>query len=147
MLESSNPRKTTPTNFSFEHILSWFGKFTPQFKFKLMALRRETTLEQFDSIMNETMTLFRAFVFDLSTQPKGSLRALRVFEMMDAEGSANPVGAVSCAAGCGACCKTFAKQITSDEADLLSELVISGKVEIDTRLLAKQAKDAKAPCV
>ncbi|HVK59922.1 MAG TPA: hypothetical protein VM432_00155, partial [Bdellovibrionales bacterium] len=105
---------TSTTQFSFEHILNWFGKFTPQFKFKLMALRRELPLNQFDALMNETMQLFRAYIADLGNQPTPAARAQRSHDLMEAEMNANPVTNVSCGSGCGACCKSFANQITTD---------------------------------
>lgn len=139
----------TSTSISFEQILSWFGTFTPQLKFKLMALRRETSTNGFESVMRESMFVFRTVLHDLSRQPKGAARASRAHAYLDAEYATRPVRNVSCGVGCGACCRTFAKQITEDEADLLAQAIRSGRVQIDRRELESRARDASgaAPCI
>ncbi|MES2962693.1 MAG: YkgJ family cysteine cluster protein [Bdellovibrionota bacterium] len=137
------------TSVSFERIMSWFGTFTPQLKFKLMALRREATTEQFEYAMRESMFVFRSVLHDLSKQPKGAERAAFAHAYLDAEYAARPVTKASCAAGCSACCRSFPKQVTADEADLLARAVNSGRVEIDRAELRRQAGDktGSAPCV
>lgn len=137
------------TSVSFEQILSWFGTFTPQLKFKLMALRRESTPQGFDNVMRESMFVFRTILHDFSREAKGAARAARVHRYLDAEYSARPVTNASCGSGCAACCRGFAKQVTEDEADLLADAVKSGRVEIDRNELRRQAHETTgaAPCV
>jgi Fe-S-cluster containining protein len=145
------PASITPTNttISFEQIMSWFGTFTPQLKFKLMSLRREGSNEAFENAMRESMFVFRTVLHDLSRQPKGPERAARAHAFLEGEYAARPVTTASCAAGCSACCKSFPKQITEDEADLLARAVNEGRVEIDRAALRRQAesKSGAAPCV
>ena len=138
MLEK-NP-KTDSTSYSFEQLLSWFGRFTPQFKFRLLSVRRQLDAVAFDHFVRETLTVFRSVLVELAKQPKGPERARRSFELIDEEHAQAPATGVSCAAGCSACCRSFAKQITDDEADLLVSLVKSGKVAIDLDALSEQAE-------
>lgn len=140
---------TSSTSIGFEQILSWFGTFTPQLKFKLMSLRRETSTEGFENVMRESMFVFRSILHDLSREPKGPARAARVHRYLDEEYKARPVKNAACGSGCAACCRGFAKQVTEDEADLLADAVLSGRVEIDRAELHKQAGEATgaAPCV
>ncbi len=137
------------TSVSFEQILSWFGTFTPQLKFKLMALRRESSTEGFENVMRESMFVFRSVLLDLSRQPKGAGRAKLAHAYLDGEYSARPVKNASCASGCSACCRSFPKQISEDDADLLAAAVNEGRVEIDRAELERQAGAAggAAPCL
>jgi Fe-S-cluster containining protein len=131
----------TPTSYSFEQILGWFGKFTPQFKFQLLATRRALDSATFDSLIRETLSVFRMLLTDLARFPKGPERARRVFALIDGEYKVSPPQAVSCAAGCASCCKSFPKQITNDEADLLALLVNTGAAQIDRAILDEQVRN------
>ena len=145
----ANVQAQPQTSVSFENILSWFGTFTPQLKFRLMSLRRETSTDRFEALMRESMTVFRMVLHDLSKYEKGPDRARRTQALLDAEYAANPVKNVSCSSGCSACCRTFAKQISEDDADLLAEAVNSGRVSIDVEALKLQAeqKNSGGACV
>lgn len=140
MLTQDNSREKNES-LSFEHLLSWFGRFTPQLKFRLMGLRRQLTLSEFDLFIRETLTVFRALLIELGRSPRGPERARKTYAMIEQEYKASPPKDVSCAAGCGACCRQFPKQITDDEADLLAELVRSGVARIDRNALRQQAQD------
>ena len=146
-MPEKNP--TLNTSYSFEQLLDWFGRFTPQFKFRLQGFRRELDTKSFDAFVRDTLAVFRAVIVDLARVPKGPARARRVYALVDAEFQASPPTGVSCASGCSACCRSFPKQITDDEADLLAELIATRKVVVDTDELLRQsqASDQKAPCV
>lgn len=142
MLEKNSP--SSPTQYSFEQLLGWFGRFTPQFKFRLQSLRRQMDLNSFDLFVRETLGVFRSLIVDLARVNKGPERARRVNALIDAEFRASPPTGISCAAGCGACCKSFPKQITDDEADLLALLVNTGSVAINTTELERQVQTIEA---
>lgn len=127
------------TSYSFEQLLGWFGRFTPQFKFRLMSLHRQFDAATFENFVRDTLKVFRSLIFDLAKVPKGPERARKVYALVDAEHQASPPTGVSCAAGCGSCCKTFPKQITDDEADLLATLVRTGAAPIDLDELKAQS--------
>lgn len=132
------------TSYSFEQLLGWFGKFTPQFKFRLMSMRRQMDPIAFDNFIRETLGVFRAFLVELSRAPKGPERAKKMFTLLEEEYRTTPVTGVSCSVGCSACCRSFAKQITDDEADLLASLVKSGTVTIDLDKLNQQANELRS---
>lgn len=136
MLEN---RPKPPTSYSFEQLLGWFGRFTPQFKFRLLSLHRQFDAATFDNFVRDTLRVFRSLIFDLAKVPKGPERARKVYSLVDAELQASPPTGVSCSAGCGSCCKSFPKQITDDEADLLATLVRTGVAPIDLDELKSQA--------
>ncbi len=139
MLENGRP-SSPATSYSFEQLLGWFGRFTPQFKFRLQSLRRQLTADQFDNFVRESLSVFRAMMVELARVPKGPERARKVYQLIDQEFRATPPTGISCAAGCGACCRSFPKQITDDEADLLSSLVKSGEAAIDREELTRQVE-------
>lgn len=147
MLEKSS--EPQPSNYSFEQLLNWFGQFTPQFKFRMQGLRRQLDQTKFDAFIRETLTVFRSVMIDLAKVPKGPDRARRVFQLIDAEFATQPPLSVTCASGCGACCKSFPKQITDDEADLLASLIQEGQVTIDRQELWRQSVSGqvKSPCL
>jgi hypothetical protein len=137
--------KTESTSFSFEQLLGWCGRFTPQFKFRLMSMRRELAADQFDQIVRETLEVFRNVLVEIGRTPKGPARARKVFAMLDEEIKNDPPTGISCQTGCAACCRTFPKQITDDEADLLANLVRSGEVPFDLDQLKDQSEPAPCP--
>lgn len=124
-------------SLSFEQLLGWFGRFTPQFKFRMMGIRRQLKMNEFDLFIRETLTVFRDILVNLGRLPKGPERARAIYKMIDAEYNAAPPTGVSCAASCSACCH-FKKQITDDEADLLADLVKSGQAQIDLTQLQER---------
>ncbi len=124
------------TSLSFEQLLGWMGRFTPQFKFRLMTFRRVLPHAQFDSLVRDSLGVFRRVMVELARTPKGIDRARRVYAMIDQEFQATPPKNVSCGEGCGACCR-FPKQITDDEADLLASLVLAGQAMIHPASLEK----------
>ena len=145
MPEKKSPTTDIQTSYSFEQILGWFGRFTPQFKFRLLVVRRTLDAITFDALIRQTLDVFRMLMLDLGKFPKGPERARRVFALIDAEFQAAPPQGISCAAGCAACCKSFPKQITDDEADLLALLVNTGAVQINRELLNEQVQKLSDP--
>jgi Fe-S-cluster containining protein len=132
------------TSFSFEQILGWFGRFTPQFKFHLMGLHRKTSPSEFDLAIKEAMTAFRTYLSFFGKFSKGAERARAVHQLLEQEAKDSPVVGATCAAGCSACCH-FPKQITSDEGDLLIEVIRDLRLNISKDYLARQkVNDAKA---
>lgn len=144
MLEKNSTANSTATSYSFEQILGWIGRFTPQFKFRLMSMRRQYEMHAFDKIVRDSMEVFRALIFDFAKYEKGAPRARRVFQMIENEYANIPNEKVSCSAGCSACCRTFQKQITDDEADLLAAKVKTGEVPIDLDELLKQSTGSES---
>ena len=128
----------TKTQFSFESLLSWAGKFTPQFKFKMSSARRQLEPDAFDTFVRDTLQVFRQVLCHLAALPPGGARARATFALMDASNDAPDT--VSCGVGCNACCRMFAKEVTNDEADLLASLVKSGEVSIDIEAVRTDAR-------
>lgn len=133
--------KQPQESLSFEQLLGWFGRFTPQFKFKLMSVKRQLKMNEFDLFIRETLTVFRSLLIELGQTPKGPSRAKAVYQMLDKEYQASPPLGISCSKECAACCKSFPKHITDDEADLLTSLIESKAVEFDQVALMTQIND------
>jgi Fe-S-cluster containining protein len=133
---------------SFEKILSWFGTFTPQLKFKLMMIKRRTSLEDFENKTKEIMSLFRSYLSLLERQSPGAERARWLFRQMDLEIASMKGQKFSCGEGCSACCRVFPKQITDDEADLLIEEIANGApvdlVELNRQYQAMKSSEPSA---
>ena len=79
---------------------------------------------------------FNVFFTNLSSYPMGRARAIAAYKLLDRELKISANMAATCQKGCNACCH-LDKEITYDEADLLSFLIKNG-VRCDTQLLEKQ---------
>ena len=103
---------------SFERMLSCFGHLTPQLKLWLQRMAHRLAPAEFENIMRRTFEALHGYMLTASMVPAGPERARQVQKWMD-EALATMTVPVSCRKGCAACCK-FPKQITRDEASLLS---------------------------
>lgn len=128
--------------FSFEHILNWFGNFTPQLKLHLMVIRKQNSPSEFEQRSKKILHLFRSYLLALSGVPAGAARARTTHQLLDLEIAALDHSQITCKRNCAACCETFPKQITQDEAQLLAQKIQEG-LNIDRQELQKQAEHLK----
>lgn len=126
-----SPASAPSAQVSFEHMLGWFGRFTPQFKLRLMMLRRQMSAEDFDNRMREIFALYRMYFIAFASVRPGAARAKEAFSLMDEEIAMIDKTNIKCGKGCAACCRLFPKQITADEAAVLAEAIHNGDVQID----------------
>ncbi len=135
-------KSTANDHLSIERLLSWFGHFTPQLKYRLLLFKRHLSLADFELHTKEVMALFRHYFNAFSRLNKGKERALFLYELMDKKGGNVDKSKVSCSKGCAACYEAFPKQISEDEADLLATLIHDG-FTIDQEELERQAVATK----
>ncbi len=128
------------STLSFERILGWIGRFTPQFKFQLQLYQRLLPPESFAKLVEESLQVYRTILVSLAQTPAGAERARAVHRLIDHEYKIKPPKDVSCSKGCVACCTTFPKQVSNDEAALLASVVRERKIEIDLENLKIQAQ-------
>ena len=107
---------------------------------KSLLKNYEATLpaQDFASFMTYIEAMISKTVADLRAYAPGAERGRRVHELLEIEIQKASSVKSTCRAGCAACCH-FEVEITSDEAEILSELVASGEKAIDQVALFAQA--------
>lgn len=117
--------------------LSFIRKPTAQLRKMLLEKANSAAPHEFESVMNAVRSLFEKYTRTLSDAPPGRARAMRFHALIDSAMEAARSLPVSCRKGCSGCCH-FAVEITSDEAELLRDLLDAG-IEIDLGKLARQS--------
>jgi Fe-S-cluster containining protein len=115
---------------------------TRNLKSLLKSYEGSLPTEQFQSFKNYLESLILKTVDELKTLTPGPVRGRRVHQLLEAEIQKASSVKSTCRAGCAACCH-FEVEITSDEADILAELVTSGAAKIDRPALFAQAARGK----
>jgi Fe-S-cluster containining protein len=88
---------------------------------------------------------FNVFFTNLSSYPKGRVRAIAAYELLDRELAISADLEATCRRGCTACCH-LEKEITFDEADLLAALIkkrARSDIQPVVEQIANKGKNAK----
>lgn len=98
--------------------------------------------KEYESLMRHIQSLITHHYNDLSKYPPGMERAKRVISLVEEEISKSSQIATTCSKGCSACCH-LEVQVTSDEAQILAEVVSQGIVDIDFERLKSLSQREK----
>ncbi len=98
----------------------------------------------FADMMSQIRSIFEKYTSALETLEPGIQRALGLHQMMEREMKAVSSVAVTCAKGCHGCCH-YEVEVTTDEAQVLRQLVLEGFSIDRGRLEVQAARERKSP--
>ena len=118
--------------------LSFIRKPTAQLRRTLQEKANSAEPQEFESVLEAIRSLFEKYTQILSGAAPGKARAVRLHALIDQAMEAAKSLPISCRKGCSACCH-FAVEITSDEAELMRDLLEAG-IKIDSDKLGRQSR-------
>lgn len=122
----------------FNVALSFMPKPTAQLRRMLLEKANSAEPQEFESVIVAVRSLFEKYTQTLSDAAPGKARAIRLHGLIDQAMEVAKSLPVSCRKGCGGCCH-FAVEVTTDEAELLRNLLEAG-IGIDLGKLARQSE-------
>jgi Fe-S-cluster containining protein len=134
---SSVPTPSLPTQAAPTSLLEFAPFATANLRIFVIRSRDTLSIEAFESLLAEIRIAYEAHLSALRAASAGAGRARVFHRRMDDEIESATQWKPTCHKGCSGCCHCEV-EVTTDEAELLAELLRAG-LEIDRARLARQA--------